>query len=111
MPAGPLPLLGALQMAALSQLLDARRPAATVIDQAVAAARRLPEALGNRFSAGFINATLRRFEREREALLAAAGSDPEAASQPSRLVDRRSSPGLAGRMAAGPGGLAGAGAR
>ncbi len=74
----PLPLLGALQMAALSQLLDARRPAATVVDQAVAAARRLPEALGNRFSAGFINATLRRFERERDALLAAAGSDPEA---------------------------------
>ena len=75
----PAPLLGALQMAALSQLLDGRRPAAVVIDQAVAAARRLPEDLGNRFSAGFLNATLRRFEREREALLAAAARHPEAA--------------------------------
>ena len=47
-------------------------------NQAVAAARRLPEELGNRFSAGFVNATLRRFEREREALFAAAAKDPEA---------------------------------
>jgi 16S rRNA (cytosine967-C5)-methyltransferase len=74
----PVPLLQALQMAALSELLDGRRPAAVVIDQAVAAARRLPEELGNRFSAGFINATLRRFDREREALLAAAAGDLEA---------------------------------
>lgn len=75
----PAPLLGALQMAALSQLLDGRRPTAVVIDQAVAAARRLPEELGNRFSAGFINATLRRFDRERQPLLAAAAGNLEAA--------------------------------
>ena len=74
----PVPLLGALQLAALAQLLDARRPAAVIIDQAVAAARRLPEELGNRFSAGFVNATLRRFERERSSLLAQAAADPEA---------------------------------
>ena len=74
----PAPLLGTLQLAALSQLLDGRRAPAVVIDQAVAAARRLPEELGNRFSAGFVNATLRRFERERDALLAAAAKHPEA---------------------------------
>ena len=74
----PTPLLGALQLAALAQLIDGRRPAAVIIDQAVAAARRLPEDPGNRFSAGFVNATLRRFEREREPLLAQAGLDPEA---------------------------------
>jgi 16S rRNA (cytosine967-C5)-methyltransferase len=71
-------LLGALQLAALAQLLDGRRPAAVVIDQAVAAASRLPEALGNRFSAGFVNATLRRFERQRAALLTQAEADLEA---------------------------------
>ena len=74
----PSPLLGALQLAALSQLLDGRRAAAVVIDQAVAAARHLPEDLGNRFSAGFLNATLRRFERERAALLQQAADEPEA---------------------------------
>ncbi len=71
--------LGCLQLAALSQLLDGRRAAPIVIDQAVAAAARLPESLGNRFSAGFINATLRRFERERESLLALAAEDVQAA--------------------------------
>ena len=74
----PAPLLGALQLAALAQLLDGRRAAAIVIDQAVEAARRLPEGLGTRFSAGFINATLRRFQRERESLLAQAAKDPQA---------------------------------
>ena len=84
----PAALLGALQLAALSQLLDGRRPAATVIDQSVAAAQRLPEAAGNRFGAGFINATLRRFEREREALLAQADTDPEAAyNHPAWWID------------------------
>jgi 16S rRNA (cytosine967-C5)-methyltransferase len=72
------PLLGALQLVALSQLLDGRRAPATVIDQAVAAAGKLPEGAGNRFSAGFINATLRRFERERASLLAAADLDRQA---------------------------------
>jgi 16S rRNA (cytosine967-C5)-methyltransferase len=74
----PAPLLGALQLAALAQLLDGRRAAAIVIDQSVAAARRLPEDLGNRFSAGFINATLRRFERERSSLLAQSATDLQA---------------------------------
>ena len=74
----PLPLLGALQVAGLAQLLDGRRAPAVVIDQAVAAAHRLPDGLGNRFSAGFVNATLRRFERERDRLFEAADRDPEA---------------------------------
>ncbi len=74
----PAPLLAALQMTALAELLDGRRPVPVVIDQAVAAARALPEGLGNRFSAGFLNATLRRFAREREGLLAEAAGDIEA---------------------------------
>jgi 16S rRNA (cytosine967-C5)-methyltransferase len=74
----PAPLLGALQLAALAQLIDGRRAAAIVIDQAVAAAGRLPEGLGNRFGAGFLNATLRRFARERDDLLALAAGDPQA---------------------------------
>ena len=64
-------------MALRSIHLDRRAPA-VVIDQAVAAAHRLPDGLGNRFSAGFVNATLRRFERERDRLLEAADRDPEA---------------------------------
>src|SRR5690606_33174076 len=84
----PAPLLAALQAAALAELLEARRPPPVVIDQAVAAARALPEGLGNRFSAGFLNATLRRFTREREALLAAAASDIEARhEQPAWWID------------------------
>jgi len=74
----PAPLLGALQMAALAELLDGRRPVPVVIDQSVAAGHSLPEGLGNRFSAGFLNATLRRFVRERERLLAEAAGDIEA---------------------------------
>ena len=74
----PAPLLGALQAIALLQLLQQRRSAPIVIDQAVTAAGALAENLGNRFSAGFLNATLRRFLREREALLAAIADDPVA---------------------------------
>jgi 16S rRNA (cytosine967-C5)-methyltransferase len=68
------PLL-ALQWVALVQLLDAQRPDAIVVDQTVEAARRLP---GGAAAAGFLNATLRRFGREREALLAAVLADPVA---------------------------------
>ena len=66
---------------------DPHRPrhAAVIVDQAVAAARLLPSAAGTAPSpaaaaaaASFINATLRRFLRERNVLLAAIADDPEA---------------------------------
>ena len=65
----------ALQAAALSELLDARRPAAVVVDQAVRAARAGPR---TRTAAGLVNAVLRRFVREREALARSIADDPEA---------------------------------
>ncbi len=73
----PMPRLAALQGVALAQLLDPVRPAAIVVDQAVAAARSLSRGPGGA-AAGFLNATLRRFVREREALLAATDGDPVA---------------------------------
>jgi 16S rRNA (cytosine967-C5)-methyltransferase len=47
----------------------------TLVDQAVEAAKRQPDARGQ---FGFINACLRRFMREREALIAATDADPVA---------------------------------
>jgi len=73
----PMPRLGALQLVALAQLLDPMRPAAVVVDQAVAGARSLSRGPGPS-AAGFLNATLRRFGREREALLAAVLEEPSA---------------------------------
>jgi 16S rRNA (cytosine967-C5)-methyltransferase len=67
----PPPAVDALLAVALSLLLPSERPlypSHTLVDQAVAAARqRLPAA------AGFVNAVLRRFLREREARVAALG--------------------------------------
>lgn len=72
-PAAP---IAALQAVALSQLLSpGRRHEAVVVDQAVAAARLDPSTSA---AAPFINATLRRFLREREALGAAVMGEPEA---------------------------------
>jgi len=73
----PLPRMAALQLVALAQLLEPIRPAAIVVDQAVAAARSLSRGPGGA-AAGFLNATLRRFGRERDALLAAIAGDPVA---------------------------------
>jgi 16S rRNA (cytosine967-C5)-methyltransferase len=73
----PMPRLGALQLVALAQLLDPIRPAAIVVDQAVAGARSLSRGPGSS-AAGFLNATLRRFGRERDALLAAVLEEPSA---------------------------------
>ena len=56
----------------------------TLVDQAVAAAR----AARRRRGAGFVNAVLRRFVREREALVAAVARRPGGALQPSAVVDR-----------------------
>ncbi len=73
----PQPRLGALQLVALAQLLEPLRPAAIVVDQAVMAARSLARAPSNAAS-GFMNATLRRFLRDRESMLAAVLEQPEA---------------------------------
>lgn len=73
----PPPWIGALQLVALAQLLEPMRPAAIVVDQAVAAARSRSGRRGDP-TAGFLNATLRRFGRERDALLAATDADPAA---------------------------------
>ena len=75
----PPPPTAALQLVAITQLRDGRRPAAVVVDQAVAAARASNDA-GLRAAAGFLNATLRRYGNDRAAIDAAAARDPEAAS-------------------------------
>ncbi|RMX01944.1 16S rRNA (cytosine(967)-C(5))-methyltransferase RsmB [Corticibacter populi] len=74
----PQPQVEALLCVALSLLLDDGEPSYapfTVVDQAVEALRRR-----RKFSAqaGFVNACLRRFLRERDALLAAAENEPQA---------------------------------
>lgn len=73
----PQPWMGALQLVALAQLLEPMRPAAIVVDQAAAAARGRAGRAGAP-AAGFLNATLRRFGRERDALLAATDAEPAA---------------------------------
>lgn len=71
----PIAPVAALQWLALSQLLAPQRHPATIVDQAVRAARTDPQTAG---AAGFINATLRAFLREPERWLEAARSEPEA---------------------------------
>ena len=61
----PTPLLAALQALGMAQLIDARRPVPVIIDQTVRAVGKLPEGAAHPGAAGFINATLRRFARER----------------------------------------------
>ena len=72
----PDPRIAALQWVALEQLISGERPDAIVVDQAVLCLKRGPPAQAA--AAGFMNATLRRFGREKEALLARAQRDPEA---------------------------------
>src|SRR5690606_18289289 len=67
------PAMLALQQVTLAQLLDPVRPDATTVDQAIEAAKADPAL---RHGAGFLNATLRRFLRERESLVAAAREEP-----------------------------------
>jgi 16S rRNA (cytosine967-C5)-methyltransferase len=61
---------------ALAQLIEPLRAEHIIVDQAVAAVRE--SAPGGATVAGFLNATLRRFLRERDALLAAARRKDEA---------------------------------
>ena len=83
----PAPPLAALQLVALSQLLEpGRRHQAVLVDQSVEAARGDP---ATRAAAAFLNATLRRFLRERDALIAALATDAEATwNYPSWWIDR-----------------------
>ena len=71
----PLPPVAALQWLALSQLIDPLRHPATIVDQAVRAARADPLTEG---AAGFINATLRAFLRDAPRWLERARALPEA---------------------------------
>lgn len=76
-PKNPPPRVDSLLVSALALLWPADKPAYaehTVVDQAVEAARKRAPA-----SAGFVNAVLRRFLREREALVLAAQRDPQGA--------------------------------
>jgi 16S rRNA (cytosine967-C5)-methyltransferase len=69
----------ALQWVALAQLLEPMRAEAIVVDQAVLAAHRLATEPGRSSGpANFLNATLRRFLRERDALWRVTDSDPQA---------------------------------
>ena len=67
------PLLEALLAVGLYQLQHTRAATHAIVDQAVAAARDL----GFERAAGFVNAALRRFLRERDVLLDTARRDPE----------------------------------
>ena len=67
--------VGALQQIALSQLIDPIRHPAVIVDQAVEAARLAGASAG---AGAFLNASLRRFLREHEALMSAVLTDPVA---------------------------------
>jgi 16S rRNA (cytosine967-C5)-methyltransferase len=77
-PKAPAPAVDALLLSALALLWpsgeDAPYSSHTLVDQAVTAARRRAPATAN-----FVNAVLRRFVRERDAVVAAALRDPVAA--------------------------------
>ncbi len=72
----------------------------TVVDQAVTAAAADPAMARAK---GMVNAVLRRFLREREALLQQALRQPERALELSAVVDRCDAHGVAARLAAHPG--------
>lgn len=89
-PKTPPPAVDALLLVALALLWPPEPPAAppyadhTLVDQAVRAARQRTPA-----AAGFVNAVLRRFLREREALVAAATRRPQGAyNHPVWWIDR-----------------------
>lgn len=72
----PAPAVAALQAIALSELLEpGRRHEAVIVDQAVAAARLDADTSA---ASAFLNATLRRFLRERDALLDTVLREPQA---------------------------------
>jgi len=79
------PALESLLAVGLYQLQHTRGAPHTIVDQAVAAAK----AMGLERAAGFVNAALRRFLRERDDLLARAMVEPEGRwSHPGWWIDR-----------------------
>ena len=86
-PKAPPPKIDNLLLSALALLWPSATPPYadhTVVDQAVSAARQRAPA-----SAGFVNAVLRRFLREREAIVRAAQTDPQGEfNHPLWWVDR-----------------------
>ncbi|MDO5056847.1 MAG: 16S rRNA (cytosine(967)-C(5))-methyltransferase RsmB [Lautropia sp.] len=83
----PAPLLAALQCLGLAQILDARRPMPVIIDQTVRAVSRLPEGGAHSSAGGFINATLRRFVRERDRLMGDPLPDEARFNHPGWWID------------------------
>jgi 16S rRNA (cytosine967-C5)-methyltransferase len=82
----PSPAVAALLAVALGQLMRERHAAHTVVDQAVAAARRVPATAP---AAGFVNALLRNFLRRRDALMQAREREPELRfNAPAWWIDR-----------------------
>ncbi len=69
------PMVAALQLVALEQLIKPMRPPAVIVDQAV---RSASEQAATRHAGGLINAVLRRFLREREPLTARISANPVA---------------------------------
>jgi 16S rRNA (cytosine967-C5)-methyltransferase len=93
-PEGMPPTLTALMEVGLFQLLSGETPPHAAVAETVQAAREL----GHRRAAGFVNAVLRRFQRERETILAAVDADPAArTAHPRWLVEalERDRPGAA----------------
>ncbi len=78
-------ILEALLSVALYELIEARQPPYAAISAAVDASR----TLGRQRAAGLVNAALRRFQREQDALLSHALTDDEGRySHPQWLIDR-----------------------
>lgn len=74
----------ALLLVGLYQLIHMRTPSHAAINETVQAARKLKK----NWAAGLVNACLRQFEREREALLAQANHDPVSRTgHPQWLID------------------------
>ena len=81
----PPPEVLAIQVVTLTQLMEGRRPPAIVLDQVVEACK---ADINLRFSAGFLNAVMRRFLREQEALMVQAlKSDSAKYTLPSWWID------------------------
>lgn len=78
-------MVESLILVALYQLIHTRAAPHAIVNHAVGAAR----SGGAPQAAGFVNAALRRFQREREALLGAAAGSPEGRwSHPAWWIDR-----------------------
>ena len=69
----PVPAVQHLLACALSELMDRPEKSYAIVNETIAAAKADPETA---FAAGFLNACLRRFTRDKDALLASLMKDP-----------------------------------